>query len=70
MEQMKNLFQSGGDPTWLSKFLTSPGLKVGLAGSSALGNIMANRSRNQVLSKEMQQMDALTKLTLLRLQVG
>src|SRR6266576_1247109 len=64
MDQLGQLFQSStGDGGWLSKFLTSPGLKVGLAGNSAIGNILANRSRNQVLSKEMQQMDALNKLT-------
>src|SRR5882762_10193368 len=64
MDQLGQLFQSStGDGGWLSKFLTSPGLKLGMAGAGSLGNIMANRSRNQVLSKEMQQMDALTKLT-------
>lgn len=64
MDSLTNLFQAGkGDGGWLSKFITSPGLKLGLAGSGAIGNIMANRSRNQVLSKEMQQMDMLNKLT-------
>lgn len=64
MDQLGQLFQSStGDGGWLSKFLTSPGLKLGMAGSGSIGNILANRSRNQVLSKEMQQMDVLNKLT-------
>src|SRR5438046_9594108 len=66
MDQMSQLFQSTtGDAngSWLSKFITSPGLKLGLAGSGAVGNIMANKAKNQVLSKEMAQMDYLNKLT-------
>lgn len=71
MDQLGQLFQSTtGDGGWLSKFLTSPGLKLGMAGSGSIGNILANRSRNQVLSKEMAQMDALNKLTPAQITAG
>lgn len=50
-----------GDGGWLSKVL--PMVMLGQAGSGVVGNIMANKSRNQVLSSEMAQMQALEKLT-------
>lgn len=60
MDSINNLFSPD---SFLGKLLTSPALKVGLIGSGAIGNIMANRARNQVLSSEMAQMNALNKLT-------
>lgn len=71
MDQITSLFQNdkvgpgdtGFGGSWLGQLLSSPGLKLALAGSGSIGNILANRSRNQVLSKEMAQMQALTNLT-------
>lgn len=52
---------AGGGGGWLSQIM--PYLALGGAGSSLIGNIMANRSRNAVLSAEMAQMSKLSKLT-------
>ena len=62
---MPGVSTGGGGGTggggWLSKAL--PFLQLGMAGSGSIGNILANRSRNQVLSSEMDQMRKLQSLT-------
>src|SRR5258707_4388586 len=65
MDSISQIFSSAsggsGDGGWLSKVL--PMVMLGQAGAGTIGNIMANRSRNQVLSSEMAQMKALQNLT-------
>jgi hypothetical protein len=52
MDSITQLFGSGGSGGWLSNLIQSPGLKLGLAGSGAVGNILANNSRNNVLGQQ------------------
>jgi hypothetical protein len=63
MDQLSNLFQSSDGGGWLSKLLGSTGLKLGLAGSGAVGNIMANRTRNSVLQQQMDYTKKLQNMT-------
>jgi len=64
MDSITNMFQGANGPNgWLAKLFQSPLLKVGLAGSGTLGNILANRSRNQVLNQQIGYTKYLQNLT-------
>lgn len=57
---------SGGG--WLSSIL--PYIMAGSAGAGTVGNILGNNARNNVLSSEMSQMNALNKLTPAQITAG